>query len=222
MGYLEASVVVYLRQIFYPQGFSFPLNPYMPHWLILVELGREFSTLVMLAAMGIITGKNFPQRVAYFLYSFGVWDIAYYASLKLTLGWPPSLLTWDILFLIPIIWVGPILAPIIASITMILLSIGIIYLEKRQGFTPKGGPIGWSLAGLGAFAIFISFIWDYSALIIKNNLLPKFFNLAANSLFKSLVAEYVPTHYCWWLFILGEMLIGIAFFKVYSRYRRPC
>ena len=27
MGYLEAAVVVYLRAIYYPEGFSFPLKP---------------------------------------------------------------------------------------------------------------------------------------------------------------------------------------------------
>ena len=50
---------------------------------------------------------------------FGAWDLSFYASLKVLIGWPASLMTWDLLFLIPVPWVGPVLAPSIVSITLV-------------------------------------------------------------------------------------------------------
>ena len=41
MGYLEAAVVVYLRAIYYPEGFSFPLKPMDPG-LLGVEMGSPY------------------------------------------------------------------------------------------------------------------------------------------------------------------------------------
>ena len=47
MAYVEAAVVVYLRAIYYPEGFSFPLALIEPR-LSAIEVGREAATLVML------------------------------------------------------------------------------------------------------------------------------------------------------------------------------
>ena len=89
MAYVEAAVVVYLREIFYPGGFSFPikleLDPLGP-----VELVREAATMVMLLAVAWLAGKTKWQRFSYFIFAFGIWDIFYYVFLKLTIGWPSS------------------------------------------------------------------------------------------------------------------------------------
>lgn len=97
MGFLESAVVVYLRNIYYPYGFDFPLSP-LDSSDTLVELIREAATMVMLATVSIIAGKNFTQRLAFFLLSFAIWDLTYYLFLYLLIGWPQSALTWDILF----------------------------------------------------------------------------------------------------------------------------
>src|ERR1043165_7307459 len=131
MGFLESSVVIYLRALFYPHGFEFPLV-LMPNYMAAVELLREAATIIMLASIGIIAGRNTAQRFAFFVYSFAVWDIFYYLFLKLTLGWPPALLTWDILFLIPMLWVGPGITPCIVSLTMILLTLIIIFAAEKE------------------------------------------------------------------------------------------
>src|SRR5579859_4688314 len=122
MGFLETAVVVYLRKIYYPHGFQFPLTPVDPD-IGLVEFLREAATIIMLVGIGIIAGKNTSQKFAIFLYCFAVWDIFYYVFLKLLLGWPESLFTWDILFLIPVPWVGPVLAPSIVALTMIAFAL---------------------------------------------------------------------------------------------------
>jgi hypothetical protein len=77
----------------------------------------------MLAAIALAVARNARQWTAAFAIAFGVWDIVFYACLKLLLGWPASLFTWDILFLIPVPWVGPVIAPVLVSLTMIAAGI---------------------------------------------------------------------------------------------------
>lgn len=114
MGILEAAVVVYLRRIYYPAGFGFPLVP-MDTTILRIEVIREAMTIVMLACVAVLAaGRTWPRLMA-FLVAFGVWDLVYYAGLKLWLDWPASWLTPDILFLIPKVWVGPVLAPALVS-----------------------------------------------------------------------------------------------------------
>jgi hypothetical protein len=110
MAALEAIVVIYLRQLYYPQGFSFPLAPAsLP--IVFTEWLREATTIVMLFIMGESRRQRIPQGFFCFLYAFAMWDIFYYVWLKILINWPPSLLTWDLLFLIPVPWVSPVLAP---------------------------------------------------------------------------------------------------------------
>jgi len=85
MGLLESAVVIYLRDILYPGGFDFPLNPVRPD-LVWTEMLRELSTLVMLLAVGILAGRNTAERFGWFLYSFAVWDIFYYVFLWVLVG----------------------------------------------------------------------------------------------------------------------------------------
>jgi len=100
--------------------------------LALTEIFREAATLIMLVGIGIIAGRNSSERFAWFLYSFAVWDIFYYVFLKLLLNWPESFMTWDILFLIPVTWVGPVIAPVIVSITMIAFALIILYSNQKS------------------------------------------------------------------------------------------
>ena len=79
--------------------------------ILLVDLVREFGTMVMLAAMGLAIGRNLREWFAGFMIAFGVWDIFYYVFLKVILDWPASLWTWDLLFLLPVPWIGPVIAP---------------------------------------------------------------------------------------------------------------
>ncbi len=155
MGILEAVVVVYLRQIYYPEGFYFPIIMMAPE-IVGVELAREFTTLIMLVCIGLLAGKSGNEKFAWFLYTFGVWDIFYYVGLKLFLDWPQSLLTWDILFLIPVTWVGPVLAPVICSLTMILLAIFIAYFSSKK-LHIQISRLSWLMLITGAVIIFASF-----------------------------------------------------------------
>ena len=98
MGYFEAAIVVYLRELYYPEGFSFPLTV-PPVRLIIIELFREAATIIMLISVAALAARKFWERFGYFIILFGIWDIFYYISLKVTLNWPSTLFDWDILFL---------------------------------------------------------------------------------------------------------------------------
>ena len=134
-AYIEAAVVVYLRTIFYPAGFTFPLAEFglSPLWrqLLLTEIGREVATLVLIFTASWLFGRDHQQRVAYFLAIFAVWDIFYYVWLKILINWPCSVMDWDILFLIPYPWASPVLAPVIVSIILLSFAVIILYRSSR-------------------------------------------------------------------------------------------
>jgi hypothetical protein len=77
MGFLESAVVIYIREMYYPAGFNFPLVDIKRN-IVVVELWRELATIIMLAAIGYLTGRTKAQQFVFFLFSFGVWDIFYY------------------------------------------------------------------------------------------------------------------------------------------------
>jgi len=118
MGYFEAAVVADLRAIFCPDNNLFPLCIKFNR-LGLIEIGREFFSIVMLVAVACLAGREPKARVACFVILFGIWDIFYYIFLKLIIDWPASLLTWDLLFLIPVPWVAPVIAPVLVSLAFI-------------------------------------------------------------------------------------------------------
>jgi len=120
MAWVESAVVFYLRSMIDR------IEPYQPDPLPIiggfasVELPREFATLIMLFAVGFLAGRTWRARFGYAVIAFGVWDIFYYVFLKMMCGWPHSLLDWDVLFLLPLPWWGPVLAPVLISLLMIL------------------------------------------------------------------------------------------------------
>lgn len=215
MGLLEAIVVVYMRLHFYPEGFDFPFK-ILPTNLVLIEWVREIATLIMLASIGILAGTDRLQRFFYFLFTFAVWDIVYYIGLKLFLDWPESLLTWDILFLIPIPWIGPVLSPVICSLTMLVFSVSVIK-RQEKGFLVKMKTLDWVIIFSGVFLILYSFTEDFFALIYQNGLFPEFLNLSTNERFWNLISTFIPVSYNWVAFIAGELLILLANFLVIKR-----
>jgi len=165
MAYVESAVVVYLRAIYYPQGFAFPLAPMEPG-MVAIEIGREVATLVMLLGVAMLAGTERWERFLTFCVSFGVWDIFYYVWLWLLLGWPPSLLTWDVLFLIPVPWIGPVLAPVIVSIALVVG--GLLLLRKRARGEPIRLPAPlWALLVTGGLLVLGSFMLDFRVVLLQ-------------------------------------------------------
>jgi len=215
MGFMEAIIVIYLREIYYPAGFSFPLIEISPHILV-AELVRELCTLIMLFLVAVIGGKTPLQKFAFFLFSFAVWDIFYYVGLKAFLNWPSSLFTWDILFLLPVTWLGPVLAPLICSLTMIFLSLILLHFEGKM-LVFKMTRIDWLLVISGAVLVFISFIWDFSNILFTNHLHTEIFNLAESEPFRKIVSSYIPQYFNWPVFSAGIILIYLSIFRMIRR-----
>ena len=120
MAWVEAACVYYLRVL------VDRIEPYQANPLPLrgaigqVELVREAATLVMLATIGMLVGRTRHARLGYMAIAFGVWDIFYYVFLLMMSGWPKSLFDWDILFLLPLPWWGPVIAPVLIASLMIV------------------------------------------------------------------------------------------------------
>lgn len=216
MGFLEAAVVIYLRALYYPNGFSFPLAVFMPENIFLIELFREFATIVMLISIGFLAGKKIYGKFAYFLYSFAIWDIFYYIFLKLLLNWPESFLIWDLLFSIPIQWISPVLAPIICSITMIVFALIILKLEENNpniNISLKE----WTFVIIGSLSVLYTFLYDYAKIILQRDFLSDFSNLLNNADYLAEVNSFVPASYKWTLFVIGEILILTGIYLFYRR-----
>jgi len=125
-------------------------------------------------------------------------------------------LTWDVLFLIPVPWVGPVLAPVIASFTMILLGGTIIFLQGK-GYAVKLRLLEWGLIYAGSATILYTFTWDYSRIIIQGWPLLNSESSMGDTHFWEVISAYVPTYYNWYLFVLGEVLILCAVGLMYER-----
>jgi len=160
-AYVESSVVVYLRAIYYPTGFEFPLKLISTHHLT-VELAREAATIVMLAVAGILAGGKGWEKFGYFLIAFGVWDVFYYVWLKVVLNWPLSLTDWDVLFLIPLPWIGPVIAPVVISLMMIVCGV-IIVIRLSRGHHFRPVLVTWLLAFSATLVVLYSFTLDIAA-----------------------------------------------------------
>ncbi len=162
MAYLEAAVVVYLRNaLSIGTEDVFPLRPADALGnLAAIEFGREAATLVMLAAIGWLAGRSFLERLAWCAVAFGIWDLGYYAWLWVFSGWPGSLETWDLLFFIPVPWVGPVWAPSVVSVALVAFGLAAartaslghaLYVRRRE-----------VVAGiLGGVLVVVSFTADW-------------------------------------------------------------
>jgi hypothetical protein len=133
MAWVESACVYYLRVL------VDRVNPYQPVPLPVhaalggVELVREAATLAMLLAVGVLAGRTLRTRLAYASIAFGVWDLLYYVFLRIICGWPRSLFDWDILFLLPLPWWGPVIAPCCIALLMIVWGTGVTQWPGRIG-----------------------------------------------------------------------------------------
>lgn len=189
-GYIEASVVVYLREIYYPEGFTFPVLIIQDH-IMLTEVIREAVTLLIIWATVCLSYQKLQSRIAAYVVLFGIWDIFYYIFLKLLLNWPEKFNTWDILFLIPAPWVGPVWAPVLVSIGFIYAGLSILIRNHQNHF-------------LHFDKTFILLEISAALLIVISFIIPG----------SSVIEQSLPTHFPWYLFLLG-FITGISVFLYY-------
>ncbi len=213
MGYMEAAVVIYLRKIFYPDGFQFPLVS-LDAGTGLVEIFREAATIIMLVGVGILAAGTASLKFAFFLFCFAIWDLFYYFFLWVFLSWPQSLFTWDILFLIPIPWVGPVIAPCIISLTMLLLASLIIHFQRKK-LNSRIDLKEWLFLITGSLVVILSFVWDYLRYTTNASTKTQLLNNQEHLLIE--LKEYVPVEFNWPLFITGEAILLAGILIFYNR-----
>jgi hypothetical protein len=217
MGFFESAVVIYMREILYPGGFEFPLAT-IEIDLAITEVIREAATLIILLSIGILAGRTLPEKFAWFLYSFAIWDIFYYIFLKLLVGWPESLLTWDILFLIPITWIGPVISPVIVALTMSLLAIILIYYShKTDHISIKW--LEWIIFISGSVILILAWTWDYSGYILEHYHFSEIWTIPKDDLYK-LATQYIPRKFNWGLYCIGEGSILTGIVLLFLRLRK--
>jgi len=216
MGYLESAVVVYLRAIYYPEGFNFPLKE-MAHSLVVTEILREAATIVMILAVSMLVAKHSLHRFAWFLVVFGTWDITYYVFLKVLVGWPASLFTTDILFLLPSIWTGPVIAPVINSLSMLLLAGVILIPWKGKMPALRLAPGIWILLIAGSFIVLIAYMKDFAGYMMESRHPLLSGEMSSDNSIIFLSSQFVPRSFDWLLYGIGVGMHLLAIFLIFER-----
>jgi hypothetical protein len=200
MAYFESAVVVYLRAMYGIEDLLRDIN-FETDIYTFIEIGREAASIIMLVIIGLIAGSNRQQKLGYFLLSFGMWDIFYYFWLYVFIQWPKSLFEWDILFLIPLPWWGPVIAPVLISI--LLISIGYLLISEVKF---KVSWFDWIVFGLSIVVLLYTFTEDSIRVI---------FNGTGN------LTKIRPTSFNWILFLIAYAAWSLTAIKVfYHRSRR--
>jgi hypothetical protein len=159
MAWFESATVYYLRVL------VDRVQPYQPDPLPAhgalgpVELVREAATLAMLLIAGLLAGHSWRTKIGYALVAFGVWDVFYYVFLRVICGWPASIADWDILFLLPLPWWGPVAAPV--SIALLMVAWGTLVTQSGDRDPALALPrSSWIAAWLGVFLALYVFMAD--------------------------------------------------------------
>ena len=204
MAWVESAVVYYLRthidRIEPHQANPLPLIGDLAP----VELVRELATMTMLLTVGILAGKTWRARWGYAALAFGVWDIFYYVFLKVMCGWPRSLLDWDILFLIPLPWWGPVLAPMLIAALMIVWGTLAAHFERTPSSSRSSARV-WVLSLLGAGLALYTFMADAIGAVGRG---------------VTAVREVLPDHFNWALFGVALALMAAPVIQLIMNWRQ--
>jgi len=208
MAWLEAATVFYIRAL------VGRIEPYQTEPLPLqgplgnVELCREAATLVMLVAVGCLAGRTWRQRAGYTALAFGIWDVLYYVFLRPISGWPNTLFDWDILFLLPLPWWGPVLAPV--SIAVLLIVWGTLVTQASdRSVEDTNARWVWALASVGAVLALGIFMTDALRVLPEG---------------RNAILRVLPTRFNWPLFSTALALMATPVVRLGYRetlVRRP-
>lgn len=199
MAQVEATLVVHLRTIYYPDH---PLRIFplvlMSHRDLGLELVREAATMVMIMTVALLADRGATRIFAAFVFVFGLWDLFYYLWLKLMIGWPASWGEWDVLFLIPWPWLGPWLAPVLIALLFVLWG-GWVLLQVREVRFGRGPTLLFILGVLLALA---AFLLPALPLVI-----------AGEEAFR----HYRPGQFPWPFYLAGYLLMAASLWRVATK-----
>ncbi|MBW2324401.1 MAG: hypothetical protein JRF41_12970, partial [Deltaproteobacteria bacterium] len=200
-AWVESAVVVYLREIYFNGSFEFPI---VTVWvdgkrvfdeLGRIEFGREAATIIMLAALSWASGRNALQKVCFFIIAFGVWDVFYYLWLRVMIGWPENLMTWDLLFFIPLPWVSPVITPILIALAMTIAGSLMIFYDNK-GYLINWRWYDWTIELFCGLLMVTAFCWDWKNIIRFPDGVPR---------------DGLPNPFAWWLYLPAYIFSVIYF-----------
>lgn len=157
MAFVEAAVVVYLRRVL-GEVEIFPMKD-LPPPLLAIEIAREAATIAMLLAVSLLSVRGGIRRMGAFLLTFAAWDVFYYLWLYVVIGWPAGIGEWDILFLIPAPWVGPVWSVLLLCAGMIAFAA--LFLRAPEGAPFSPGRWGWATGVAGLAAIVGTYVREW-------------------------------------------------------------
>lgn len=198
MAYLESAVVVYLRRIYGISDLILHVPPFDPQ-IGAIELGRELATLIMLLTVGWVAGKKFKSRLGFAVFAFGLWDIFYYIWLRVFIGWPRTLLDPDLLFLIPLPWWGPVLAPVLIAALMIAGGVLAVINDDRRQTTVRLQPAEWAVFIAGNLAMLYAFMSDA---------------LAALPADTQTLSQLRPSEFNWPVYLVGFAVLALFVWRM--------
>jgi hypothetical protein len=198
MAWVEAASVFYLRAL------VDRIEPYQVNPLPIseafgpVELVREAATLMMLLMVGMLAARPWRPRLAYTMIAFGVWDVLYYVFLRMMSDWPRTLFDWDILFLLPLPWWGPVLAPVSIALLMIVWGTLTTQFPDRTPVTPVTAAM-WALTAVGIVLALYVFMAD-SVHVVHRGL--------------DATRQVLPTQFNWPLFCVALTLMALPVVQI--------
>ncbi len=206
MAWMESATVVYLRtlvsRIEPHQATPLPVSVGLGQ----TEIVREAATLIMLLTVGLLAGRTWRSRLAYAMIAFGVWDMFYYIFLAIITGWPRSIMDWDVLFLIPLPWWGPVLSPVL--IALLLISGGTLVSQFDRLDRPIWpGRKAWLLNLSGVLLALYVFMADALRVAPQG---------------VSAVRAALPVQFNWLLFVSALLLMAVPIFEVIGKIRQLC
>ena len=196
MAFVEAAVVVYLREII-GGGPLFPMKE-IPATLLAVEVGRGAATIVMLLSVAFLSFRGEARRMGAFLLLFPVWDAFYYLWLHVTIGWPAGVSDWDVLFLIPLPWVGPVWSVLLICAGMLVFSVLFLQAPEDARFAP--GLLGWTCGLAGLVTVVATYILEWAKIGYGTG---------------------VPSRFSFFPFLAGLALLGISGWITWRRIPVP-
>jgi len=197
MAFMEAAVVVYLSRIYGISDLLLQVPPFDPQ-IARIESGRELASLVILLSFGWVAGQSLQSRLGFAFIAFGVWDISYYLWLKVFIGWPITLLDPDLLFLIPLPWWGPVIAPVLISLLMIIGGTMVV-IRNDQGHVIRFRILEAITLLVGILAMLFAFMQDALSILPAN---------------PSLLSQLKPSQFNWVVFLVGLFMSGIGVWQI--------
>ncbi len=201
MGYLESAAVIYLRQTAFGNSVQvFPVR-FLDPQLGGIEFVREAATIIMLLMVGYLAGRSRLQQSMFFVYSFAVWDILYYLFLKIFTGWPRSFGEFDVLFLIPVIWISPVICPILISLLLAVSATILIFLSESTDARNGKGSFKVSSTNIVLFML--------GSTINVYSFTEQIFRILLHQGPKGL-ENFTPTSFNWPIFSIGYLLLCVS------------